>query len=534
MPVLSAPPGARKEERLVRGGACLALATLLLATGCGPVSAPGTDRSGGGASEAPGAASDEAGAPVVSRPLNAWVAPDVEASVALHRVDDAHMVAVLSLTNNGSEREQLWSHLADPFGESGNSDHDYPWNHFSGIAWLDPSGRALHKPYHLPDRSCLCSAKDDTGPFLDPGGTQEAYSVLAAPPADVSSVTVVTGLTLPFVDVPIGDGAPEGLDYRTPDDHPDAAPESTELVSVVDSPEQTVVEGTEATEIHLSTDVLFEVNESTLTDEATQALQDAAARIDASGAREVLVEGHTDSTGDDAINNPLSVERAEAVRDALADTVASDVEFTTVGHGSGQPIADNGTEEGRQRNRRVTVTVDRTGSAGEADLRDSGDPGGAPATGDGRGPAGVAVSGRPNDLGDAEVEVALTDLRALTPETALLSYTVTNPGPQELSVDLAYAFDGWMEFRYRAAYAVALLHPDTREMSLPLRVAPLDSGTKPWCLCSSASGTNLSALRLGAGQTREYYAILPVTPGSTVTDVQVGRLPLLEDVAIRS
>lgn len=529
MAVLSVPPGSDRKGRPARRVACLA-AALLLAAGCGPGAAPAADdQQEGGAS----AAADGTSAPVASRPLNAWIAPEVEASVALHRADEEHMVAVLSLTNHGTEREQLWSHLADPFGEPGCSDHDYPWGHFSGISWLDPSGRVLHKPYRRPDHGCLCSVQEDTGPFLAPGETQELHSVLAAPPADVTSVTVVTGLALPFVAVPVEDGAPEGMDYETPDAHPDASPEAADLTAVVDSPEQTVVEGAGATEIHLSTDVLFEVGESALTPEATAVVADAAARIDASGAGEVLVEGHTDNTGDDAVNDPLSVERAEAVRDALAGATSSDVEFTTVGHGSRHPVADNGTEEGRRRNRRVTVTVDHTATG--PDAAPGGVPSASPAAGEGRDPAGTAVTGRPNSIDDAEVEVALTGLRTVTPETALLSYTVTNLEDHEISVDLTFPVaDQWMEFRYHAAHSVALLHPDRAEASLPLRVEPLDSGARPWCLCTSSSGIDLGALVLDAGQTREYYALLPVTPGSTVTDVKIGRLPLLEDVAIRS
>lgn len=528
MAVRSVPPGPNRKGRSARRGACLTVA-LLLAAGCGPGTSPEAGQQEGGVPET----TEEPSVPVVSRPLNAWLAPEVEASVALHRVDEEHMVAVLSLTNHGTERAQVWPHLADPFGRPHGSDHDYPWGHFSGISWLDPSGRILHKPYRRPDGGCLCSVQEDTGPFLQPGQTQELHSVLAAPPADVASVTVVTGLTLPFVDVPVEDGAPEGVDYAAPNAHPDAFPESTDLTAVVDSPERTVVERSEATELHLSADVLFETGESTLTEEAAAVLADAAARIDASGVGEVLVEGHTDDTGDDAINDPLSAQRAEAVRDALAHTVASEVEFTTVGHGSRRPIADNGTEEGRRRNRRVTVTVDYA-AATEPGTAPGEAPSGAPATGEGRAPAGISVTGRPNRLDDAEVEVTLTALRTITPETALLSYTVTNLEDHRVTVDLTFAADQWMEFRSHAAHAVALRHPDRAEASLPLRVEPLDSGARPWCLCTSSSGIDLGALLLGAGRTREYYALLPITPGSTVTDVQIGRLPLLEDVAIRS
>lgn len=69
----------------------------------------------------------------------------------------------------------------------------------------------------------------------------------------------------------------------------------------------------------------------------------------------VRVIGHTDNTGSDAINNPLSLERAEAVRDYLAGrgVAASRVEVS--GRGSHEPVADNGSAAGRAQNRRVEI-----------------------------------------------------------------------------------------------------------------------------------------------------------------------------------
>jgi outer membrane protein OmpA-like peptidoglycan-associated protein len=70
---------------------------------------------------------------------------------------------------------------------------------------------------------------------------------------------------------------------------------------------------------------------------------------------QVRVIGHTDSTGSDAINNPLSVQRAESVRDYLASrgVAASRVEVS--GQGSRSPVADNGSDAGRAQNRRVEI-----------------------------------------------------------------------------------------------------------------------------------------------------------------------------------
>jgi outer membrane protein OmpA-like peptidoglycan-associated protein len=70
---------------------------------------------------------------------------------------------------------------------------------------------------------------------------------------------------------------------------------------------------------------------------------------------QVRIIGHTDSTGSDAINDPLSQERARAVRDHLQDRGVPTSRMDVVGRGSREPLADNGSENGRARNRRVEL-----------------------------------------------------------------------------------------------------------------------------------------------------------------------------------
>ena len=71
----------------------------------------------------------------------------------------------------------------------------------------------------------------------------------------------------------------------------------------------------------------------------------------------VTIIGHTDSTGTDAINNPLSVNRADATRDYLAARGVNSGRMTIDGRGSREPIADNSTVSGRAMNRRVEIFV---------------------------------------------------------------------------------------------------------------------------------------------------------------------------------
>ena len=71
----------------------------------------------------------------------------------------------------------------------------------------------------------------------------------------------------------------------------------------------------------------------------------------------VDIIGHTDSTGSDAVNNPLSINRASAVRDYLVARGVAAQRIGIEGRGARQPIADNSTPSGRAMNRRVEVFV---------------------------------------------------------------------------------------------------------------------------------------------------------------------------------
>jgi len=73
---------------------------------------------------------------------------------------------------------------------------------------------------------------------------------------------------------------------------------------------------------------------------------------------EIVISGHTDARGNDASNQKLSEERAQAVREyLLANMDVESSRMEAVGYGESEPIATNETESGREKNRRIDVTI---------------------------------------------------------------------------------------------------------------------------------------------------------------------------------
>ena len=109
--------------------------------------------------------------------------------------------------------------------------------------------------------------------------------------------------------------------------------------------------------ITLSGSVLFRSDEATLLPEARTRLGQVTDALMATKERSIIVEGHTDSQGSDAHNLDLSQRRAEAVRAYIVERGYDASRVRALGVGEGQPLADNGTDEGRANNRRVEIVV---------------------------------------------------------------------------------------------------------------------------------------------------------------------------------
>ena len=115
--------------------------------------------------------------------------------------------------------------------------------------------------------------------------------------------------------------------------------------------------------ITLTGSVLFASNESDLLPAALARLGQVADVLLASSDRTLSVEGHTDSQGSDSANLGLSQRRADAVRGYLLQRGYDADLVQAHGLGEGQPVADNGSAEGRANNRRVEIIIERGPSA---------------------------------------------------------------------------------------------------------------------------------------------------------------------------
>ena len=104
-------------------------------------------------------------------------------------------------------------------------------------------------------------------------------------------------------------------------------------------------------------DALFDVDSAALKAGAFDEIQRVATVLNQYPQTNIIVAGHTDSTGTEAHNKALSERRAMSVKNALVGQGVSPTRITTVGFGQSTPIADNTTEAGRQLNRRVIVTI---------------------------------------------------------------------------------------------------------------------------------------------------------------------------------
>ncbi|MFJ6741087.1 OmpA family protein [Streptomyces sp. NPDC091279] len=152
-------------------------------------------------------------------------------------------------------------------------------------------------------------------------------------------------------------------DLKLPEGATLATPKVLDIKSVVE--DQSGDERREDTnsdvKFALQAEVLFSKDSAKLSGEARSRITGIADEIENQNATKIRVFGFTDDLGSAAHGDVLSRQRANAVQDVLSQELNSpDITFEVRGYGEQYPIADNSTESGRKKNRRVEVSFPRT------------------------------------------------------------------------------------------------------------------------------------------------------------------------------
>lgn len=113
----------------------------------------------------------------------------------------------------------------------------------------------------------------------------------------------------------------------------------------------------EGIKITFDSGILFGFDSSALRPATEENIEELAETLKKYEDTRILIEGHTDSKGSEDYNQELSVERASSVGDYLRSLGVTAGRIIEKGYGESQPLADNSTEQGRQKNRRVEVAI---------------------------------------------------------------------------------------------------------------------------------------------------------------------------------
>jgi outer membrane protein OmpA-like peptidoglycan-associated protein len=187
--------------------------------------------------------------------------------------------------------------------------------------------------------------------------------LLTTPPAHADDPSVPPG-TEPTATAPV-EVDPNDPDLKLPEGATLAEPKVLDIKQVVE--DETGDERREDTnadvKFALQAEVLFGKDSAKLSADAKARIAGIAEEIKKQNATQIRVFGFTDNLGSSAHGDVLSKQRANAVQAALAgDLNNASVTFEVRGYGEQYPIADNASEAGRKKNRRVEVTFPRTAS----------------------------------------------------------------------------------------------------------------------------------------------------------------------------
>ncbi len=250
---------------------------------------------------------------------------------------------------------------------------------FGSVRITDVAGGMAYRSVPHPDGGYFIS-----GPPSYPDDTKGTMGVLYAVLPELAAETTTVNVELlngqTIADVPVGEGYLEptmnpdeviplgtGWPQIDPADvaRIDGASWSYPLITTTEALDNSQVETEQGqtVTIDVAADVLFAFDRADLSPVATARITEIASTVAEDGATGTLsIIGHTDNQGDDSYNIDLSDRRAAAVAAVLQPALSSEgLTFAVEGRGEAEPIASNSSEEGRQANRRVTITYTKGG-----------------------------------------------------------------------------------------------------------------------------------------------------------------------------
>lgn len=188
-----------------------------------------------------------------------------------------------------------------------------------------------------------CSTKQGTGSLIGAGGGAVIGGIIGKLAGNTAVGAAIGGA--------VGAGAGAIIGH-----HMDKVAEQAKQVENAKVEKVTDTNGLEAVKVTFDSGILFATNSSSLNANSKSALAKFSNTLKENNLLYVDIYGHTDSSGNDGINIPLSNKRAQSVEDYLKSCGVSSSQFkNVVGKGSSEPVADNSTASGKQQNRRVEV-----------------------------------------------------------------------------------------------------------------------------------------------------------------------------------
>jgi OOP family OmpA-OmpF porin len=169
--------------------------------------------------------------------------------------------------------------------------------------------------------------------------------------ASWTPATAATGCDGAIVEEPKLAPAPAPAPVAPPAPQVESAPAATQAPAPAPAPVSV------SSKVTYAADTFFDFNKSVIKPQAKAKLDDLVDKIKAINLEVIIAVGHTDAVGSDEYNQKLSMRRSNAVKAYLISKGVDKTRIYTEGKGEKQPVADNGTKEGRAKNRRVEIEV---------------------------------------------------------------------------------------------------------------------------------------------------------------------------------